>query len=83
MAADKIDILVYADWLELKDSKLIGTLSAHQGKGKKTFSFKYHEKWLETEKQFLFDPDITWHTGQQFPIGKNNFGIFNDAMPDT
>ena len=32
MAADKIDILVYADWLELKDSKLIGTLSAHQGK---------------------------------------------------
>jgi hypothetical protein len=27
MATDKFDILVYADWLELKDSKLIGTLS--------------------------------------------------------
>jgi len=83
MAADKKDVLVYSDWLELKDSKLMGTLSTHQGKGKKTFSFKYNEAWLATEKQFLFDTDITWHTGQQFPIGKNNFGIFNDAMPDT
>ena len=83
MATDKIDILVYADWLELKDSKLIGTISVHQAKGRKIFSFKYHEKWLETEKPFLFDPDITWDKGQQFPIGKSNFGIFNDAMPDT
>ena len=83
MAKDKLDILVYADWLELKDSKLIGTLSAHQGKGRKTFSFKYHEKWLELEKPFFFDPDITWNKGYQFPIGKSIFGIFNDAMPDT
>ena len=42
MATDKIDILLYADWLETKESKLIGTLSAHQGKGRKIFSFKYH-----------------------------------------
>ena len=83
MATDKLDILVYADWLELKDSKLIGTLSAHQGKGRKTFSFKYHEKWLELEEPFFFDPDITWNKGHQFPIGKSIFGIFNDAMPDT
>lgn len=83
MATDKIDILVYADWLEIKDSKLIGTLSAHQGKGRKAFSFMYDEKWLEQEKPFLFDPDITWNKGLQFPVGKNNFGVFNDAMPDT
>ena len=83
MAKDKLDIFVYADWLELKDSKLIGTLSAHQGKGRKTFSFKYHEKWLELEKPIFFDPDITWNKGYQFPIGKSIFGIFNDAMPDT
>ena len=83
MAKDKLDILVYADWLELKDSKLIGTLSALQGKGRKTFSFKYHEKWLELEKPIFFDPDITWNKGYQFPIGKSIFGIFNDAMPDT
>jgi len=83
MATSKVDILVYADWLEISGPKLIGILAAHQGKGRKTFSFSYDEKWLETEKPFLFDPDITWNKGQQFPIGKSNFGIFNDAMPDT
>jgi len=59
MATSKTDILVYADWLHLGGPKLIGTLSAHQGKGRKTFSFSYDEKWLVTEKQFLLDPDIT------------------------
>jgi serine/threonine-protein kinase HipA len=83
MATSKVDILVYADWLEISGPKLIGILAAHQGKGRKTFSFSYDEKLLETEKPFLFDPDITWNKGQQFPIGKSNFGIFNDAMPDT
>ena len=83
MATSKIDILVYADWLEISRPKLIGVLAAHQGKGRKTFSFSYDEKWLATEKPFLFDPDINWNKGQQFPIGKSNFGIFNDAMPDT
>jgi serine/threonine-protein kinase HipA len=83
MATSKIDILVYADWFEISEPKLLGTLAAHQGKGRKTFSFSYDEKWLETEKPLLFDPDITWNKGQQFPIGKSNFGIFNDAMPDT
>ena len=83
MATSKIDILVYTDWLEISGPKLIGVLAAHQGKGRKTFSFSYDEKWLETEKPFLFDPNITWNKGQQFPIGKSDFGIFNDAMPDT
>ena len=83
MTTDKIDILVYADWLDMKEPRLIGILSAHQAKGRKTFSFKYDVKWLATQKPFLFDPDIAWSEGQQFPAGKNNFGIFNDAMPDT
>ncbi|HRH12556.1 MAG TPA: HipA N-terminal domain-containing protein, partial [Bacteroidia bacterium] len=83
MATGKIDILVYADWLETSESKLIGILSAHQGKAIRTFSFSYDEKWMKTEKPFLFDPDISWNKGHQFPKGKSNFGIFNDAMPDT
>jgi len=83
MTISKIDILVYADWLETSEPKLIGIMAAHQGKARKTFSFSYDKKWLETEKPFLFDPDINWNKGQQFPIGKSNFGIFNDAMPDT
>jgi serine/threonine-protein kinase HipA len=63
--------------------KLIGVLSAHQGKGKQLFSFKYDTNWLSSEKPFLLDPDILWNEGNQFPEGKNIFGIFNDAMPDT
>jgi serine/threonine-protein kinase HipA len=34
MATSKIDILVYADWLEIGEPKLIGILSDHQGKGR-------------------------------------------------
>lgn len=83
MAIDKTDILVYADWLQMKSPKLIGILTAHQTKGRKIFSFNYDIEWLASEKPFFFDPDITWNKGQQFPVGKSNFGIFNDAMPDT
>ncbi len=83
MSIDKTDILVYADWLEMKEPKFIGILSAHQGKGRKIFSFNFDTNWMTSEKTFLFDPDITWNSGQQFPVGKTNFGIFNDAMPDT
>lgn len=83
MATGKIDILVYADWLETSEPKLIGILSAHQGKARRTFSFSYDEKWMKTEKPFIFDPDIGWNKGRQFPKGKSNFGIFNDSMPDT
>lgn len=83
MATDKINILVYADWFEANGHKLIGTLSAHLGKARKTFSFEFHEKFLESEKPFLLDPEISWNKGQQFPVGKSIFGIFNDAMPDT
>lgn len=81
--ATKTDILVYADWLETKEPKLMGILAAHQAKGRKLFSFEYDADWMATEKQFLFDPDITWNKGLQFPAGKTIFGIFNDAMPDT
>lgn len=83
MTTDKINIQVYAGWTDSKNPKIIGTLSAHQSKGRKTFNFKIDEKWLNSEKPFLLDPDITWNSGVQFPKGKNNFGIFNDAMPDT
>lgn len=81
MAADKTDIFVYADWLH--ETKQIGTLSAHHGKGRKSISFEYDTDWVKKEKFYLLDPDIALFTGQQFPNGKNNFGVFNDAMPDT
>lgn len=83
MAVNKTDIFVYAHWLGMKEPKLIGILSAHQGKGRKSFSFEYDKLWIKSEQQFLLDPDIQWFSGQQFPNQKENFGIFLDSMPDT
>lgn len=81
--ADRTDIYVYADWIGTAGPKLIGTLSAQQAKGRKSFSFKYHKDWIASQEQFLLDPDIAWFGGAQYPNQKENFGIFLDSMPDT
>ncbi len=83
MLKKKIDILVYAHWAGMPEPKLIGTLSAHHGKGRKSFSFEYDSDWLRSKEQFLLDPDIGWYSGLQFPNKKENFGVFLDSMPDT
>lgn len=80
---DKKDIYVYADWLETQEPQFVGILSAHQGKGRRTFSFEFETNWISSQKPFMFDPDILWNTGLQYPVKKNIFGIFNDSMPDT
>ena len=83
MATNKTDIYVYAHWLGLAEPVLLGILSAHQAKGRKTFSFEYDKNWLKSNAQRLIDPDIQFYSGQQFPNNKENFGIFLDSMPDT
>lgn len=83
MGTSKTDIFVYAHWQGMPDPKLIGTLSAHQGKGRKSFSFEYDTEYLKSKERFLLDPDIGWYSGSQFPGVKENFGIFLDSMPDT
>ena len=83
MGINKTDIFVYAHWQGMPNPKLIGTLSAHQGKGRKSFSFEYDTEYLKSKEHFLFDPDISWYSGSQFPSGKENFGVFLDSMPDT
>jgi serine/threonine-protein kinase HipA len=80
---DKKDILVYTHWKGMKEPKQMGILSAHVGKGRKAYSFMYHKDWLHSSEQQLLDPDIGWYSGQQFPGGKENFGVFMDSMPDT
>jgi serine/threonine-protein kinase HipA len=82
MALSKIDIWVYAHWVGMSKPKCIGILSAHQGKGRKSFSFEYDREWIKSEEQLLLDPDIGWYSGLQFPNGKENFGVFLDSMPD-
>lgn len=83
MALNKTDIYVYADWIGMKEARLIGVLSAQQAKGKKAFSFEYDALWLKTGQKFLLDPDISLFSGSQYPNQKENFGIFLDSMPDT
>ncbi len=83
MSIDKTDIFVYAHWFGLPEPLFIGILSAHQGKGRKYFSFEYDKDWLKRKELFLLDPDIGLFSGPQFPAKKENFGIFLDSMPDT
>lgn len=83
MAKGKFDIYVFADWVALEHPTLVGILSAHYAKGKKAFSFEYDKGWLKTDAQRLFDPDIEFYSGPQYPTNKENFGIFLDSMPDT
>jgi serine/threonine-protein kinase HipA len=83
MAQGKFDIYVYADWTGLNGPIEIGVLSAHFAKAKKAFSFEYNKEWLEKGLYQLLDPDIEFYSGPQFPVDKENFGIFLDSMPDT
>jgi len=83
MATTKTDLLVYAHWQGMETPKLIGVLSAQQAKGRKAFSFEYSKEWIRSKEQILLDPDIGWYSGQQYPAGKENFGVIFDSMPDT
>jgi serine/threonine-protein kinase HipA len=46
MVSGNTDIFVYAHWVELKEPVLMGILSAHQVKGRKSLSFEYDESWF-------------------------------------
>lgn len=81
--SSKRNIWVYAQWQGMAEAKCIGMLTAQQTRGKTAFSFLYDPEWLSQKEQFLLDPDIEWFQGQQHPIGKENFGVILDSMPDT
>ncbi|WP_317134303.1 type II toxin-antitoxin system HipA family toxin [Flavobacterium agricola] len=83
MAAQKIDLYVYADWKGIDGPLLMGILSAHQAKGRKAFSFIYDKQWLQSGHVDQLDPDLQLYTGPQFANNKENFGVFLDSMPDT
>lgn len=83
MARQKPDIYVFAHWKELAKPELMGTMSAHYGKGRKAFSFEYDNSWIKSQQQRLIDPDIQFCSGAQLPNQKENFRIFLDSMPDT
>ena len=83
MKKENTNIFVFADFKGFPEPALVGILSAIQAKGRKAFSFTYDRVWIERKERFLIDPDIQFFNGAQFPVGKENFGVFLDSMPDT
>jgi serine/threonine-protein kinase HipA len=78
-----MNILVYADWIELGGPALLGTLSVAHTKGREVFSFAYDKAWLDRGLAQSLDPDLQLFTGTQYlSTGKKNFGIFLDSSPD-
>jgi serine/threonine-protein kinase HipA len=78
-----MEILVYADWFELKGPAPMGVLSVTHVKGREVFSFAYDKDWLKKGQAQMLDPDLQLFTGPQYPTpDKKNFGIFLDSSPD-
>lgn len=76
-------IYVYGDWNTLKSPTLIGKLNVESLRGKEVFSFEYDERWLESKEAPLFDPDLHFFKGRQYPSNdKHLFGIFADSCPN-
>ncbi len=78
-----MDILVYADWFELKGPTRMGTLSVMHVKGREVFSFAYDKEWLNRGQAQMLDPDLHLFSGPQYAVtDKRNFGMFLDSSPD-
>lgn len=76
-------ILVYADWVDLPDTILIGVLTSDIVRGKEVFSFEYTEEWIKSSQSQYLDPDLQLFSGRQFLRDeKPNFGMFLDSSPD-
>ena len=77
------EIWVYADWVELGGTTLMGTLKAELVRGREVFSFAYSKEWLEKGSALLLDPDLRLYGGPQYSReDKPNFGLFLDSSPD-
>jgi serine/threonine-protein kinase HipA len=78
------EIYVFADWLELGEPKLMGTLRAGNVRGKEIFAFEYAREWLKSAYLQVLDPELQWYTGPQYINNedKRNFGMFMDSSPD-
>ncbi len=77
-------IYVYADWAGLKETTLMGELTATYIRGKEVFSFEYTEDWIKSGQSQDLDPSLQFYPGPQYnnDDDKPNFGIFLDSSPD-
>jgi len=77
------EILVFADWLDIKEPMLMGRLYSEIVRGKEIFSFQYTNEWLNSKYAQIIDPDLQLYKGTQYlDDKKSNFGIFLDSSPD-
>ena len=69
------EILVYADWIGIKEPALMGTLYSEIVRGNETFSFEYSEEWLQSKFAQVLDPDLSLFSGIHYLTNnKINFG---------
>lgn len=77
------EILVYANWIGIKEPMLMGKLYYEIVRNKEIFSFEYSDKWLTSKYAQIIDPDLQLYSGAQYlDDKKDNFGIFLDSSPD-
>lgn len=76
-------IEVYAHWKGLTEPTLMGILQTVLSRGKEIFSFRYDERWLESNQAHVLDPSLLLVKGIQYaPQTQQNFGMFLDSSPD-
>lgn len=77
-------VYVFAHWLGMEKSTLMGILHSELLRGKEIFSFEYDKVWLQSKHAQLLDPDLQLFPGlfYQNDEHKNNFGLFLDSSPD-
>jgi len=77
------EILVYANWKQLPNLELMGTLRSEVSRGEEVFSFEYSKNWLASGFGQDIDPDLKLYAGPQYLNDeKPNFGLFLDSSPD-
>ena len=74
-------IYVYENWLSDTPS-LIGKLYVDTVRGGERYSFEYDTTWLANPAATMLDPDLYLYSGRQYPIEKEQFGLFADSSPD-
>lgn len=78
----KTEIYVFADWDDVVEPIMVGTLRSAISKNKEHFSFSYAPEWLQSTNAQKIDPDLELYSGEQHSSDANNFRSFLDSSPD-
>jgi serine/threonine-protein kinase HipA len=78
----KTDVYVFADWEDVAEPTMVGTLRSTVSKNKEHFSFSYAPEWLQSPNAQKIDPDLELYSGEQHSSDANNFRSFLDSCPD-